>query len=47
MGNSMEEKAKAYDNYGITKAEIEKALVLLKDFRRQFPFAENPDSIDL
>jgi hypothetical protein len=47
MGNSMEEKAKAYDKYGITKAEIEKALVLLKEFRRQFPFAENPDSIDL
>jgi hypothetical protein len=28
------------------KAEIEAALVLLKDFRRKFPFAENPDSID-
>jgi len=28
------------------KAEIEAALVLLKDFRRKFTFAENPDSID-
>ncbi len=46
MDNLTEEKAKAYDKYGITKAEIEKALVLLKDFRRKFPFAENPDSID-
>ncbi len=46
MGNLMEEKASVYDKSGIMKAEIEAALVLLKDFRRKFPFAENPDSID-
>jgi hypothetical protein len=46
MGNSIQEKASAYDKNGLMKTEIEHALVLLKDFRAKFPFAENPQSID-
>lgn len=42
----MIEKANAFDKDGSMKAEIEKALLLLKDFRVKFPFAENPQSID-
>lgn len=46
MVNSMMEKAVAYDKNGLMKVEVDKALVLLKDFRSRFPFAENPQSID-
>jgi hypothetical protein len=44
--NSMLEKASAYDTNGLMKREIGNALVLLKEFRVKFPFAENPQSID-
>ena len=46
MGDSILEKASAYDKNGLMKAEIDNAIGLLKDFRAEFPFAENPDSID-
>jgi len=42
----MLEKASAYDKNGLMKREIDTALVLLKEFRVKFPFAENPQSID-
>ena len=44
--NSMLEKADAYDTNGLMKREIGNALVVLKEFRVKFPFAENPQSID-
>jgi len=44
--NPMLEKAIAYDKDGLMKREIGNALVLLKEFRLKFPFAENPGSID-
>jgi hypothetical protein len=46
MNNSMLEKASAYDKNGLMKREVDNALVLLKEFRVRFPFAENPQSID-
>ena len=46
VNNLMLEKASAYDKNGLTKREIDNALVLLKEFRVKFPFAENPQSID-
>ena len=42
----MLDKANAYDKERLMKTGIEKALVLLKDFRAKFPFTENPQSID-
>lgn len=42
----MLEKASAYDKNGLTKREVDNALMLLKEFRAKFPFAENPRSID-
>ncbi len=42
----MLEKANAFDKNGLMKREIDNALVLLKEFRVKFPFAENPQSID-
>ena len=44
--NPMLEKAIAYDKDGLMKREIGNALVLLKEFRLKFHFAENPRSID-
>jgi hypothetical protein len=44
--NSMFEKASGYDKTGLTKREVDNALVLLKEFRMKFPFSENPQSID-
>ena len=46
VSNLMLEKASSYDKNGLTKREIDNALVLLKEFRVKFPFAENPQSID-
>ena len=43
----MLEKANAFDKNGLMKREIDSALVLLKEFRGKYPFAENPQSIDL
>ena len=42
----MLDKASAYDKNGLMKREVDNALVLLKEFRVRFPFAENPQSID-
>jgi hypothetical protein len=44
--NSMLEKATAFDKTGLEKRELEKAFLLLKEFRAKYPFAENPQSID-
>src|SRR3989304_3710409 len=44
--NSKLEKVSIYDKDGLMKREIDNALVLLKEFRVKFPFAENPQSID-
>ena len=46
INNSMLEKASAYDKNGLTKREIDNALVALKEFRVKFSFTENPQSID-
>lgn len=46
ISNSMLTKASAFDKNGLTKREIDTALLLLKEFRVKFPFAENPQSID-
>ena len=46
VSNLMLDKASAYDKNGLTKREIDNALLLLKEFRAKFPFAENPQSID-
>jgi hypothetical protein len=45
-GNSMLEKASAYDKNGLVKREVDNALLMLKEFRIKFPFSENPKSID-
>ncbi len=42
----MLEKANAFDKNGLTKREIDNALLVLKEFRVKFAFAENPKSID-
>ena len=42
----MLEKANAFDKNASMKREVDNALVLLKEFRVKFPFAENPQSID-
>ena len=47
MGDSILEKASAYDKNGLMKHEIDNALGLLKQFRAKYPFVENPESIDL
>jgi len=46
MGDSILEKASAYDKNGLMKHEIDNALGLLKQFRAKYPFAEKPESID-
>jgi hypothetical protein len=46
INNSVQEKASAFDKNGLTKREIDNALVVLKEFRVKFPFTENPQSID-
>jgi len=46
INNLVFEKASAYDKNGLAKREIDNALVVLKEFRVKFPFAENPQSID-
>jgi hypothetical protein len=43
--NSMLQNANGYDKDGSIKREVDKTLVLLKDFRVKFPFAENPQSV--
>jgi hypothetical protein len=46
MDNSILDKASSYDKNGLNKKEIDNAVGCLKEFRRKFPFAENPASID-
>jgi hypothetical protein len=46
INNSLLDKANAFDKNGLTKREIDIALVLLKEFRVKFLFAENPQSIE-
>jgi hypothetical protein len=42
----MLEQANAYDKNGLVKREVDKTLLVLKEFRVKFPFAENPNSIE-
>jgi hypothetical protein len=44
--NSLMVKANAFDKNGLIKREVYNAVLLLKEFRVKFPFAENPQSID-
>jgi hypothetical protein len=44
--NSMLEKATAFDKDGQVKREVAKTIVLLKEFRAKFPFAENLREIE-
>src|SRR5271157_5542673 len=46
ISNSVLAKASAFDKNGLIKREVDSALLLLKEFRAKFPFAENPQSID-
>jgi hypothetical protein len=46
MGNSIQDRASAYDQSGLIKREIDAAIVSLKMFRTKFLFVENPASID-
>ena len=46
MDNSIIDKANAYDQNGLNKKEADNAVGCLKEFRRKFPFAENPASIE-
>jgi len=46
MDNSILDKASSYDKNGLNKKEIDNTIGCLKEFRRKFPFAENPESID-
>ncbi len=46
MDTSKLEKASAYDQNGQNKKEIDNAITCLKEFRRKFPFTENPAAID-
>ncbi|XHH10527.1 MAG: hypothetical protein ACFCUE_07830 [Candidatus Bathyarchaeia archaeon] len=42
----MQERANAFDKAGLTKREVDKALVALKEFRQKFPFVENLREIE-
>jgi hypothetical protein len=44
--STMLEKAISFDKNGLTKRELDSALVSLKEFRGKYPFAENTQSID-
>lgn len=46
MGNSMLEKANAFDKNGLIKTEVVKAVEQLQEFKLKFPFTENPQSIN-
>jgi hypothetical protein len=47
MDSSIQQKADTYDKNVIVKAELEKALSILKAFRAKFPFTENPQTITM
>jgi hypothetical protein len=44
--NLMQEKAVTFDKVGVTRAEVNKAVTSLKEFRQKFPFTENLASIE-
>lgn len=46
MKESLLEKVKSFDRNGEVKIEIDSAMKLLRDFRRKYPFVENPESIE-
>lgn len=46
MKSEISEKAKTYDNDGTIKRLVDEALEKLQSFRKQYPFAENPDAIE-
>jgi hypothetical protein len=46
MPLSISEKAKEFDPKGARRREIDKALELLRQFRKKYPFKEDPESID-
>ena len=46
MGNSIIDRASAYNQSGQIKREIDAAIGSLKMFKAKFPFSENPASID-
>jgi hypothetical protein len=45
MDNSIIDKATAYDKNGVNKKQVDNAIISLKEFRKKFPFTENPPSI--
>lgn len=45
MDNSIIDKATAYDKNGANKKQVDNAISSLNEFRKKFPFAENPASI--
>lgn len=46
MKASLLEKVTVFDKDRMIKAEIQRAMQLLKDFRAKYPFTENPESIE-
>jgi hypothetical protein len=46
MSESMIQRARIFDRSGVVKREMDNAILLLKQFRGKYPFAENPDSIE-
>lgn len=42
---SISEKAKEFDKNGEYREKIDNALELLKQFRQEYPFRDNPESI--
>ena len=45
MDNSIIDKATAYNKSGVNKKQVDNAISSLKEFRKKFPFTENPASI--
>lgn len=45
MDNSIIDKTTAYDKNGVNKKQVDNAISCLKEFRKKFPFTENPASI--
>jgi hypothetical protein len=46
MSESMIQKARAFDRTGVVRTEMDNAVSLLKQFRKKYPFVENPESIE-
>jgi len=45
MDSSIIDKTTAYDKNGVNKKQVDNAISSLKEFRKKFPFTENPSSI--